>query len=159
MHKSTDSTGRRNGVDRGVIRIVLSLLGFAFLIGGLLMLVVPGPGVVATTIGLAILSTQFAWARRLFGRVEGSARSAIAKITSDRSSRLVLACSGGLMLVGGVVVALAVPTWRVVGILVAVGGLVSCAMLLPPVQAWLRKQLVEGDTDPHGSTSTTQRSD
>ncbi len=48
----------------GVIVPLLTTL-LAFLIGGLVMLVTPGPAFVVIPIGLAMLALEFAWAERL----------------------------------------------------------------------------------------------
>jgi uncharacterized protein (TIGR02611 family) len=46
---------------RGVVLVV----GLALVAAGLVMLVIPGPGIAAILAGLALLATEFAWARRL----------------------------------------------------------------------------------------------
>ncbi|WP_235585446.1 PGPGW domain-containing protein [Serinicoccus chungangensis] len=45
-------------------RIALETLGWTVLVAGILMLLLPGPGLLGTFAGLWILSTQYAWARR-----------------------------------------------------------------------------------------------
>ena len=45
-------------------RWVRILLGFSALALGAAMLVLPGPGIVVIFAGLAILATEYAWARR-----------------------------------------------------------------------------------------------
>ena len=42
---------------------------------GVVMIVTPGPAVVVIPAGLAILATEFVWARRLLHRVRDEARS------------------------------------------------------------------------------------
>ena len=59
---------------RGARRIAVLLLGFVLLAAGVLMLVLPGPGVLVTMAGLALLATEFAWARRLLARMRDHAR-------------------------------------------------------------------------------------
>jgi uncharacterized protein (TIGR02611 family) len=44
-------------------RIVVFVTGICVLLAGVVMLVVPGPGVLGIFAGLAILATEFAWAR------------------------------------------------------------------------------------------------
>jgi len=39
------------------------------------MLVLPGPGVVTIVVGLAILGTEFIWARKLYKRFKDSANN------------------------------------------------------------------------------------
>jgi hypothetical protein len=43
-------------------------VGGTILLVGLLLLVLPGPGVVVVLIGLAVLGSEFVWARRMIQR-------------------------------------------------------------------------------------------
>jgi uncharacterized protein (TIGR02611 family) len=51
-----------------IVRAAFVVAGFTLLLGGLAMLVLPGPAFVVIPIGLAILSLQFTWAERLLDR-------------------------------------------------------------------------------------------
>ncbi len=44
--------------------------GFTVLVAGIAMIVLPGPAVVVIPIGLAILATEFIWARKLLNSVK-----------------------------------------------------------------------------------------
>ena len=46
-------------------RMVVIVIGFMALVVGIAMVVLPGPAVVVIPIGLAILATEFIWARKL----------------------------------------------------------------------------------------------
>jgi uncharacterized protein (TIGR02611 family) len=59
---------------RGARRIAVLVVGLVLLVAGVLMLVLPGPGVLVTMAGLAVLATEFDWARRLLARVRQHAR-------------------------------------------------------------------------------------
>jgi len=54
-------------------RLVVAFLGLTVLLIGLVMIVLPGPAVLVIPIGLAILATEFVWARRLLGRMRTEA--------------------------------------------------------------------------------------
>lgn len=54
-------------------RLVKVVIGFTVLLLGCIMLVTPGPGVVTIVLGLAILGTEFVWARKLMKRFETEA--------------------------------------------------------------------------------------
>ncbi|HEX4906573.1 MAG TPA: PGPGW domain-containing protein [Acidimicrobiales bacterium] len=43
-------------------RIAVTVVGGVFVLGGLAMLVLPGPGIVVIAIGFAILGTEYVWA-------------------------------------------------------------------------------------------------
>ena len=57
-------------------RIVKVVIGFTILLIGLAMTVLPGPAIVVIPAGLAILATEFLWARRLLDRIKQGASSA-----------------------------------------------------------------------------------
>lgn len=57
--------------------MIVGVIGITVVLFGLALLVLPGPAVVVVPLGLAILATEFAWARRLIrrgGAVLGNAR-------------------------------------------------------------------------------------
>lgn len=56
-------------------RAVVAVIGFTVLLIGLAMVVLPGPAIVVIPLGLAILATEFVWARRLLVK----ARATIAR--------------------------------------------------------------------------------
>jgi len=53
-------------------RIVIAVIGGTVLLGGIIMLVTPGPGVVIILLGLAILAAEFAWAKLWLAKVKHS---------------------------------------------------------------------------------------
>ena len=59
-----------------VRRIIVFLIGSTVLLAGVLMLVLPGPGILVIIVGLAILATEFVWAERLLIR----ARERVARV-------------------------------------------------------------------------------
>jgi uncharacterized protein (TIGR02611 family) len=52
-------------------RVMKIVIGFTLLLAGLVMLVIPGPGLVTILLGLALLATEFLWARQLLTRIKG----------------------------------------------------------------------------------------
>ena len=54
-------------------RLVKIGAGLLLVGAGVLMLVLPGPGIVAIGLGLALLAGEFAWARRLLDRMKAGA--------------------------------------------------------------------------------------
>ena len=56
-------------------RIVTIVIGFTIILLGAAMLFLPGPGVAIIIAGLAILGTEFVWAKRLLKRFGDSANS------------------------------------------------------------------------------------
>lgn len=56
-------------------RIVVLVTGATVLLVGLLMVVMPGPAILVIPAGLAILATEFIWARRLLARFQQEVRT------------------------------------------------------------------------------------
>jgi hypothetical protein len=55
-------------------RIVIALIGGTVLLLGVLLIVLPGPAFLVIPAGLAILATEFAWARRWLDKIKGVVR-------------------------------------------------------------------------------------
>lgn len=62
---------------RQIRRIIVAVIGFTVLLIGIALLVLPGPAFVVIPLGLAILATEFVWARKLLKKVKD-------KIAKDR---------------------------------------------------------------------------
>jgi tellurite resistance protein TerC len=61
---------RRLGLENRprVRKLIVAVIGTTILLFGLALTVLPGPAVVVLPLGLVILATEFAWARRLIKR-------------------------------------------------------------------------------------------
>ena len=59
---------------RGARRIAVLVVGLVLLAAGIVLLVLPGPGLLVTMAGLALLATEYEWARRLLARLRQHAR-------------------------------------------------------------------------------------
>jgi len=51
-------------------RIIIGIIGVTVLLIGLAMIVLPGPAIIVIPLGLAILATEFVWARRLLKKLK-----------------------------------------------------------------------------------------
>ena len=54
----------------------VTVAGVVLLAGGAALMVLPGPGILLIAAGLAVLATQYVWARRLVGKAKDSAAKA-----------------------------------------------------------------------------------
>lgn len=52
-------------------RLIVSVIGFTVLLVGVAMIVLPGPAVIVIPLGLAILATEFVWAKTLLDKAKG----------------------------------------------------------------------------------------
>ena len=68
----------RAGLGRGspVRKVLIAIIGTTVLVIGIVLIVLPGPAFIVIPIGLAILASEFIWARRLVER----GRALISKI-------------------------------------------------------------------------------
>ena len=62
---------------RGARRLIVLVGGGTVLAIGVIMIVAPGPALIVIPAGLAILATEFIWARRLLTRVRDYARNTL----------------------------------------------------------------------------------
>ena len=63
-------------------RVIVSVVGATVLLIGVALLVLPGPAFVVIPVGLAILATEYAWARRWLRK----ARRIASNVVSGRDS-------------------------------------------------------------------------
>jgi uncharacterized protein (TIGR02611 family) len=70
---------------RAARRVVIAVVGATVLLIGIAMIVLPGPAIVVMPAGLAILATEFVWARSLLHRVKNHAARAARRIYTPRS--------------------------------------------------------------------------
>lgn len=56
-----------------VKRFAVTILGVALLVLGVALMVLPGPGILIIVAGLAVLATEYVWARRLLVRAKSEA--------------------------------------------------------------------------------------
>jgi tellurite resistance protein TerC len=64
-----------------VRRVIVSVVGATVLLIGIALLVLPGPAFVVIPVGLAILATEYAWARRWLKK----ARQMASNVVSSRN--------------------------------------------------------------------------
>ena len=133
-------------IARNAKRLMILILGVAVLAAGVAMLALPGPGVLVIILGLVILATEFAWAERLLDRTTATAAGAASRVTDNNTGRAALAFSGLAMIVGGIVVAVLFPSLLVVGVSVAVAGVIGLVTLLPRVRSWIDDKAANGRT-------------
>ncbi len=63
-------------IGRNSKRIAVTVVGAAVVVVGLVLLVLPGPGIVVVVLGFAILGTEFAWAAAALEKTKRAADAA-----------------------------------------------------------------------------------
>jgi uncharacterized protein (TIGR02611 family) len=92
-----------------VVRVLYVLVGFAVLLSGFAMLLLPGPAFVVIPVGLALLSLEFAWAEGLLERV--LAQGEIARRRAGATTTLQRLVTG----ICATLAAIGLAAWAVVG--------------------------------------------
>ncbi len=89
-----DSTGSRfvtvfRFMLRSSKRVAVSVVGGLLVLGGLAMLVLPGPGILVVVAGFAVLGTEYAWAAHALDKTKTVVESAgrKAKDSAGRAGR------------------------------------------------------------------------
>ena len=67
-------------------KLVVLVIGGTALLLGVIMLVTPGPGIVGILAGLAILATEFIWARTLLKRIKQRAAALLPAKSDPRAT-------------------------------------------------------------------------
>jgi uncharacterized protein (TIGR02611 family) len=98
-----------------VTKIIVSIVGFAVLLVGVITIVTPGPAIVLIPLGLAILSSEYHWARRWLDMAKKQALKARAKAAAQdpkvRRRRRLLTALGFVVLVGGIATYVGIYDW------------------------------------------------
>jgi uncharacterized protein (TIGR02611 family) len=67
-------------VGRNSKRVAITIVGFVLILGGVVLLVLPGPGMLIIIAGLAVLGTEYMWARRMLDMAKRKAKEAAARV-------------------------------------------------------------------------------
>ncbi len=68
--KRLHAWAHRNPVSSFITKIIVTILGTLLILAGIIMLFTPGQGILAVIAGLAVLSSEYEWAKRLRLRAE-----------------------------------------------------------------------------------------
>ena len=98
-HLRARAWARRRRSTRVVWQALVLLLGFGLVLAGIAMLVLPGPGWASIILGLVVLASEYAWARRLLDPVRRWARKAADAALDPRVRRRNLILGGAALVV------------------------------------------------------------
>lgn len=86
MHQSQPNTHKSESMKmaralwRKTRRLFILIAGLTVILIGIVLLVTPGPAMLVIPIGLAILATEFVWAKKLLQRIKASASGAASAV-------------------------------------------------------------------------------
>lgn len=78
--------GMMRWVGRNSKRVAITIIGFVLVLGGIVLLPLPGPGMLIIIAGLAVLGTEYMWARRALELAKEKARQAAAKVRRKKQT-------------------------------------------------------------------------
>jgi tellurite resistance protein TerC len=73
-------------------RILMVLIGAVVLVVGIAMIVLPGPAIIVIPAGLAILGTEFLWARELLGKLKWTGGKLLQRFRRQSAGKTAEAC-------------------------------------------------------------------
>jgi len=118
-------------IAQSVKRLVVLVVGIAFLGAGFAMIPLPGPGFLVILIGFIVLATEFVWAERALDRVRGRAAAAAGALNEQRISCAIAAVTGVALIIGGGFTVVIFDSHRVLGASVIFAGIFGLVVLLP----------------------------
>lgn len=110
----------RNPVTSLATKVVVTCLGVAVIAAGFVMMVTPGPGIVAIVVGLGLLATEWDWAERWVHAARAKAHEAAERARAVdpavRRRRIALIALAVVVVAGAVIGYLAVYDWPVLAV-------------------------------------------
>ena len=76
---------KMEGVPPMVRRVIVAVVGGTVFLIGVAMIVLPGPAFIVIPIGLAILGSEFAWAKHYSDKARSAFKTAKAKMTRGKN--------------------------------------------------------------------------
>jgi uncharacterized protein (TIGR02611 family) len=76
-----------------VRRVIVSVVGVTVVLIGIALLVLPGPAFVVIPVGLAILATEYAWARRWLRKLRRIAKDVVSSTHRGEQEKHAAECA------------------------------------------------------------------
>lgn len=68
-------------------KVIIGVVGVTVTLIGVAMIVLPGPAFIVIPAGLAILATEFIWARKLLDKVKSTFKEQIEKVRNKKNQK------------------------------------------------------------------------
>lgn len=137
-------------------RFGVTVIGVALLAAGAAMMVLPGPGILVIVAGLAVLATEYVWARSLLDRARTQAENAQeAAVASPWRTAGTVLFAAGMLALGIVMIAVPdveVPFWG--GL---TGGILGVTALILLTTTYLTFRAHRGEDTTHTGVSFAGR--
>ena len=133
----TSTKVRRKRIASTAKRLVIIAAGFTLCGAGLIMLVLPGPGILVIFLGLVVLATEYTWAERALERTRTRAGDATSRLHTTRATRIGVALSAAALITGGAAAAVILDGHRYIGVSVLIAGIGALAILIPATRRFI----------------------
>ena len=153
MPRTTTVHSRRRLASSAKRLLVISA-GFTLCGAGLIMLVLPGPGILVIFLGLVVLATEYTWAERALERTRVRAAGASSRLHTTRTARVGVAMSAAALITGGAAVAVILDGHRYIGISLLLGGVGALAILIPATQQLIDRPRPSASREPSTADAT-----
>ncbi len=145
---------RRRKVAATAQRLFVICSGFIICGAGLIMLVLPGPGILVIFLGLVVLATKYTWAERALERTRSRAADATSRLHTTRTARIGVAMSATALITGGAVAAVILDGHRYIGISLLIAGIGALAILIPATQQLIDRPRPSASREPIAADAT-----
>ncbi len=137
-------------------RFAVTIVGVALLVLGAAMMVLPGPGILVIVGGLALLATEYVWARKMLKTARAKAEEVQeAAVASPLRTAATVVFGVGLLAVGLAMVFLRdvdLPFWSPV-----TGGILAVTALILLVTTYLTVRAAKGEDTTHTGTTFAEQ--
>ena len=138
-------------------RFAVTIVGAALIALGAALMVLPGPGILVIVAGLAVLATEYVWARRLLKRARSKAEEVQeATVANPVRTGLTVLFGVGMLGLGLTMVLLRdieLPFWSPV-----TGGILAVTGLILLVTTYLTYRAARGEDTTHTGTQFAEAS-
>jgi intracellular septation protein A len=137
-------------------RFAVTIVGVALLVLGAAMMVLPGPGILVIVAGLAVLATEYVWARKMLKTARAKAEEVQeAAVASPVRTAGTFVFGVGLLAVGLAMVFLRdvdLPFWSPV-----TGGIIAVTAIILLVTTYLTLRAGRGEDTTHTGTTFSEQ--
>src|SRR5438552_11055699 len=77
----------RFGTIKAIWRVIVLVIGGSILLIGIALIVLPGPAFLVIPVGLAVLATEFAWARHWLKKALALAAASVSSVDGKNNTR------------------------------------------------------------------------
>ena len=133
-----------SAVGKSARKFGILIVGTIVVVIGIILLPLPGPGMLVIILGLVILAQEFEWAQRWLDIAVERSAGVLSAASESKSGRIVMGAIGLGMISLGIFVCFFYTKWIVAGLSFILAGIVSLTTMHPRVRAWIDEKALYG---------------